>query len=334
MTIRMDLGAASYDILLERGCLQRAGDLLRLDRRVLIVTDDGVPAQYAEALAARCARPLRCTVPQGEGSKSLAALERLLQAMLEAGFTRGDCVCAVGGGVAGDLAGFAAASYMRGIDFYNVPTTLLAQVDSSIGGKTAVNLAGAKNIVGAFWQPKAVLIDPDTLKTLPRREYAAGLAEAVKAGLIADASLFALLESDGAAADPERVIAASLAVKKAAVEADERESGVRKSLNFGHTIGHAIESVTGLLHGECVALGMLPMCAPAVRARLKPALERLGLPTSVRADPEAVFAAMQHDKKMGDGGITAVYVEAPGTYTLKTVTPAALRSGIDLVVKA
>ena len=332
MTLRMNLGARSYDISLARGCLSRAGETLSLNRKVLIVTDEGVPAEYAAAVAAQCASPLVVTLPQGEGSKSLAALETLLTAMLDAGFTRGDCVCAVGGGVPGDLAGFAAASYMRGIDFYNIPTTLLSQVDSSIGGKTAVNLGGVKNIVGAFWQPKAVLIDPDTLRTLSPRTLACGMAEAVKTALIGDAALFALLEAGEA--DTQTVIARSLAVKKAVVEADEHESGARKALNFGHSIGHAIEAVTGLPHGECVALGMLPMCAPAVRARLAPVLERLGLPTSVRADPEAVYAEMLHDKKMADGAITAVFVETPGQSEMRRMPPEALRSGIEMVVKA
>ena len=221
---------------------------------------------------------------------------------------------------------------MRGVDFYNIPTTLLSQVDSSIGGKTAVNLGGVKNIVGAFWQPKAVLIDPDTLRTLSARTLACGMAEAVKTALIGDAALFALLEEGGA--DTETVIARSLAVKKVVVESDEREGGARKTLNFGHSIGHAIEAVTGLPHGECVALGMLPMCAPEVRARLVPVLEGLGLPTSVRADPEAVCAELLHDKKLLDGAITAVFVETPGQSELRRMPPEALRAGIEMVVKA
>ena len=332
MTLHMGLDERSYDITVERGCLERVGELLDLDRRVCVVTDDGVPARYAAAVAAASAAPLVVTVPQGEESKRLGVLETLLSEMLAAGFTRGDCVCAVGGGVVGDLAGFAAATYMRGVDFYNIPTTLLSQVDSSIGGKTAVDLAGAKNIVGAFWQPRAVLIDPDTLSTLPARQLASGMAEAVKSALIGDAALFERFEAGDVPL--EDVIASSLAVKKAVVEADEREGGARKCLNFGHSIGHAVESVTGLPHGECVALGMLPMCSEAVRARLTPVLARLGLPTRVKADPDAVFAALGHDKKMAAGRISAVYVETPGAYALRDVSPEALRAGIELVVKA
>ena len=336
MIIRMELGDSSYDIVLERGCLKKAGELLNLDRKVFILTDDGVPAQYAETVAGQCREPHIHTVAQGEGSKSFAVLEELLTQMLELGFTRGDCVCSVGGGVVGDLGGFTAACYMRGIDFYNIPTTILSQVDSSIGGKTAVNLGGVKNIVGAFWQPRKVLIDPDTLDTLSDRQKSSGLAEAVKAGLIADPVLFAMFEdyaAGGAPLDLEKVIAASLMVKKNVVEQDERESGVRKILNFGHTIGHGIESVTGLLHGECVAMGMIPMCSPAVRSRLIPVLGALRLPARVHADPAEVYKAVLHDKKMGDGVVSIVSVDTVGSYTIQKVDPVVLRYGIDVVVR-
>ena len=333
MTIRMDLGRESYDITLERGCLKRAGELLDLDRKVFIVTDDNVPREYAETIASACAKPFIRVVPHGEGSKDFSVLTELLTAMLSEGFTRGDCVAAVGGGVMGDLAGFTAACYMRGIDFYNIPTTVLSQVDSSIGGKTAVNLAGVKNIAGAFWQPKAVLIDPDTLETLPERQRSNGYAEALKAGVIADEALFSLFESGNAAGQPEKVIEAALLVKKKVVEEDEREKGLRKTLNFGHTIGHGIESVTGLLHGECVALGMLPMCSESLRERLLPILESMNLKTEVKADPDEVYRTLLHDKKMGDGEITVVRSDRPGSCFLEKVPPETLLQRIRMVVK-
>ena len=166
MIIPVNLGKDSYDIILERGAMSRAGELLTLDRKVLVVTDTGVPAPYADAVCRAARTPVLAVIPEGEDSKTLANFEVLCQKMLDEGFTRKDCVVAVGGGVVGDLAGFAAACYMRGIDFYNIPTTLLSQVDSSVGGKTAVDLGNVKNIVGAFHQPKAVIIDPDVLKTL------------------------------------------------------------------------------------------------------------------------------------------------------------------------
>lgn len=324
----------SYDVHIERGCLDRAGALLNLDRRVLVVTDEGVPPEYAARFAAQCRDAVVVTVPQGEGSKSVAVWQQLLETMLSHGFSRGDCVAAVGGGVPGDLAGFAAASYMRGIDFYNVPTTVLSQVDSSVGGKTAVNLAGVKNIVGAFWQPKAVLIDDDLLQTLPPRQTANGLAEAVKMGLTSDEQLFALFESDDPLAHREEIIARSLAVKIAVVEQDEREAGLRRVLNFGHTIGHGLESLDGLhglLHGECVALGMLPMCAPKVRERLIPVLQKLNLPTALDFDEDAVCAAMAHDKKSDGDAVTVTVVDEVGSFRFDTVSLASLRQKLTLL---
>ena len=175
MVIPVSLKDGRYEIHIRHGALHRAGEYLNLDRRVLVVTDDGVPAAYAAAVAAACRHAQVVTLPAGESSKSFDSYQRLLRAMLALDMGRGDCVTAVGGGMVGDLAGFAAATYMRGVDFYNVPTTLLSQVDSSIGGKTAIDMDGVKNIVGAFHQPKAVLIDPDVLATLPRRQLSAGL---------------------------------------------------------------------------------------------------------------------------------------------------------------
>ena len=331
--LRVSLGAASYDVVLRCGCLAEAGTLLDLDRRVLVVTDEGVPARYAEAVAAQCASPLVFTAPEGETCKTPAVLQRLLETMLRSGFTRGDCVCAVGGGAVGDLAGLAAALYMRGIDFYNVPTTLLAQADSCVGGKTGIDLSGVKNAAGVIRQPKKVLIDPEVLDTLLPEAVACGMAEALKAGLIGDASLFARFETGEAARAPEQTVAAALRVKIRIVEQDVSERGARRALNFGHTIGHAIESVTGLPHGACVALGMLPMCAPPLRPRLERILERLGLPTSVQADRAAVYSAMTHDKKTEDGRIRAVFVETPGSCEIRAVAPETLRDGIDMVVK-
>jgi 3-dehydroquinate synthase len=323
MILRLDLPQGGYDIVLERGVLQRVGEWFPLDRKVLIVTDNGVPTRYAEAVAKACRQPVVMTVPQGETSKSFAMLERVCARMLSEGFTRTDCIVAVGGGVVGDLAGFAAATYMRGIDFYNIPTTLLAQVDSSIGGKVAVNLDGVKNIVGAFYQPKGVLIDPDVLITLPERQIANGLAEALKMSLTCDRELFALLESGMEMQRMEEVIEGSLRIKKAVVEKDEKESGLRKILNFGHTLGHGIESeagLHGLYHGECVALGMLPMCADRVRERLIPVLERMGLPTRIDGDLEKMLEAASHDKKCNGTNISVVWVERVGSCELREMT--------------
>jgi 3-dehydroquinate synthetase len=223
--------------------------------------------------------------------------------------------------VVGDLAGFAAASYMRGIDFYNCPTTLLSQIDSSIGGKVAVDFQGYKNIVGAFHQPRCVLIDPDVLSTLPPRRIADGLAEAIKMAATSDAELFELLETKSAMDHVETVIARSLRVKRDVVEQDEKETGLRRVLNFGHTLGHAIESCEEgrLYHGECVALGMLGMCAPEARKRIRAVLARVGLPTAYDGDRERILCAMRHDKKAAGEGVNAVYVPRIGEFVLEHI---------------
>ena len=337
MILSVDLPQNGYDVVLQPGAIQSADAYLKLDRRVLVVTDDGVPAPYAAAVADRCGQPELFRIPQGEASKSFSMLERLLKQMLASGFTRKDCVVAIGGGVVGDLAGFAASVYMRGIDFYNIPTTLLSQVDSSVGGKTAVNLDGIKNIAGTFYQPKKVLIDTQTLRTLPARQVAAGLAEAVKMSLTSDAELFACFETAPSPLDRlDWIIERSIRIKADVVARDEKEQGLRRILNFGHTIGHGIESFThlhGLYHGECVALGMLPMCAPSVRRRLKAVLEKLGLPTSCPLDAEEVYAAMLHDKKMGGGRITVTTVDTVGSYTMREMTPEELKESLYLITE-
>ena len=329
MILNMELGERSYDILIERGCLQQAGRLLHLNRKVCIVTDEGVPRQYVEKLAAQCESPVIVTVDAGEETKTMETVTKLCRVMLERGFSRKDCVAAVGGGMVGDLAGFAAACFMRGVDFYNIPTTLLSQVDSSIGGKTGVNLDGVKNIVGAFWQPQKVLIDPDTLDTLSPRLYAEGMAEAVKMALASDEKLFEQWEQGDLPG--EELLYGALSIKKAIVEQDERESGIRKLLNFGHTIGHGVESAAkgSLYHGECVAIGLLPMCSQPVRARLQPVLERLGLPTSTDLDKEQIWQAMQHDKKSNSAGFSAVFVEEIGKAYAKNITFAEMKTILE-----
>lgn len=329
MKLTMNLGTRSYDIILKEGCLANLHQFADLThRRVFVLTDSGVPAQYAQTVLDQCANGTVYTIPQGEGSKCLKVYGQVLQAMLEFGMDRRDLLVAVGGGVVGDLGGFCAASYMRGIDFINCPTTTLSQIDSSIGGKTAIDLGSAKNIVGAFWQPKVVLIDPETLVTLPRRQYINGLAEAVKAGLIADPELFELFENGDVDKDIETIIYRSLLVKKKIVEQDERESGARKALNFGHTIGHGIEAVkgvrgrrtNGLYHGECVALGMLPMIEDrSLQKRTRAVLRKLGLPVRTGVDKHKVLEYMHHDKKSGGSSITVIRVPGLGCWRADTL---------------
>ena len=323
MIIPVKTELSTYNIFLERGALTRAGEYLNLNRRVLIVTDSGVPTQYAETVANQCMTPVQVTIPQGEASKNIDSLKQILELLCRSGFTRADCVVAVGGGVVGDLAGFAASCYMRGIDFYNIPTTLLSQTDSSIGGKTAIDFLGYKNIVGAFYQPKAVLIDSNTLSTLPRRQISNGLSEVIKMALTHNAELFKILEDEDIGANIDYIIEQALYIKRAVVEEDEHESGLRMVLNFGHTLAHAIEAANDmeeLYHGECVAIGMLPMCSDTVRARLIPVLERFNLPTKTRGDRERLFEAMGHDKKLANKDITVVYVPEVGSFRFEKLT--------------
>ena len=319
MTIHMNLAQNSYDILLERGLLSQAAQHLNLNRRVLVVTDTGVPETYAKTLAAQCKKGVIYTVKMGEASKSFDTFGQLLQTMLDHDFSRKDCVVAVGGGVVGDLSGFAASAYMRGIDFYNIPTTLLSQIDSSIGGKTAINLGGTKNIVGAFYQPKKVLIDPDLLKTLPQRQMANGLAEAIKMSLTSDRELFELIETQDIESNLEEIILRCLKIKKHVVEQDEKEAGLRRILNFGHTVGHGIESASDLYHGECVALGLLPMCGDLLRPRVVEVLKKCGLYRVIPYNWEKITEAAFHDKKADGDTVTVTLVSEPGKFELKTM---------------
>ncbi len=318
MTLKVNLGERSYDIVIKRGALGNVESLLGLDRKVLIVTDTGVPAEYPAAVASKAKRAFTYVLEQGEASKNFDNLQGILSLMIDGGFGRGDCVCAVGGGVCGDIAGFASAIYMRGVDFYNIPTTVLSQVDSSVGGKTAVDFRGIKNSVGAFKQPKKVVIDPDTLKTLPKRQINNGLCEALKMAATSDAELFRLFEETDVYENIDLITEKSLAVKIKVVEQDEKETGLRRVLNFGHTLGHGIESVCSpaLYHGECVALGMLAMCSDEVRARLEAIYDKLGIPKKADFDKEAVMYAIKRDKKKTQNGVHAVTVNEPGTFEM------------------
>lgn len=323
MIIPVKTGNGGYNIYLERGALKKAGELLNLDRKVLIVSDSGVPSDYAKTVASICKEPFIVTIEQGEPSKCFDTFKMLLSKLVKGNFTRTDCVVAVGGGVVGDLAGFVAASFMRGIDFYNIPTTVLSQVDSSIGGKVAIDFEGYKNIVGAFYPPKAVIIDSDTLKTLPQRQISNGLAEALKMSLTSDKELFIIFENeDITQKNIDTVIYRSLLIKREVVEKDEKESGLRKILNFGHTLAHAIESENNmreLYHGECVALGMLPMCDKKLRVRIEAILKKLNLPTEINCNSDVLIEAMKHDKKMSGDKITVIFVPEVGKYEMRTI---------------
>lgn len=313
MIIPVKTNTGEYNIYLEKGALAKVGTFLNLNRKVLIVTDNGVPEIYSQTITNQCKEPFIVTIKQGEASKNFDNFKMLLSQMVANGFTRTDCVVAVGGGVVGDLAGFVASSFMRGVDFYNIPTTVLSQVDSSVGGKVAIDFEGYKNLVGAFYPPKAVVIDCNTLETLDKRQISNGLAESVKMAMTSDNDLFEYFEKGQL--DFEYIIEKSLMIKKFVVEEDEKETGLRKILNFGHTLAHAIETNSDfkdIYHGEAVALGMIPMCSDDVRPRLIKVLEGLNLPTEFDFNNPKIFEAVFHDKKADGKDVTVVYVSKIG----------------------
>lgn len=346
--LEVNLGDRSYPIYLGQSLLSRAGEILKevgCGEKVGLVTNPTVAGLYLkpiqEALVRSGFRPTSILVPDGEEYKSLKSLAAIYDQLIRGRFERSSCVLALGGGVIGDLAGFAAATFLRGIPYVQIPTTLLAQVDSSVGGKTGVNRREGKNLIGAFYQPKAVLIDVEVLRSLPRRELLAGLAEIIKYGIIEEPALFALLEEKLAKIVSldrellEEAIAASCSIKARVVEKDEREEDYRSVLNFGHTIGHALESLTGyekFLHGEAVAIGMVQAAAISVRQgccdeesrrRIQQLIARTGLPTAI---PSGIKAAelvkkMEVDKKSAGGKIKFVLCAGIGKTRFDWLSP-------------
>ena len=323
MKLTMQLGSRSYDIILKSGCLANLYQFANVaHRKVFILTDSGVPEQYAQTVLAQCPNGMVYTVPQGEASKSLKVYGQVLQAMLEFNMTRKDLLVAVGGGVVGDLGGFCAASYMRGIDFIQVPTTLLACVDSSVGGKTAIDTDYGKNLVGTFYQPKAVFINPNFLKTLDERQFKTGLGEVVKYSFIEksckceeDLNLTNFLseKAEMIVNRDERVLSKLIEIcvklKISVVEKDEKEGGLRRILNFGHTYGHAIEKITKYkkyTHGEAIVEGMKFAFNLAVKRNLidknykflaEDVIKKFNFVDIPEFDMEKMIELMEMDKK-------------------------------------
>lgn len=357
--VRVALGGRAYDIHIGRGLLDRAGELIAPlcpGRRLAVVTDQHVEPLHLEALTASLKRAglasIPIVLPAGEATKSFHWLEILSDGLLMLQLDRGDMIVALGGGVIGDLTGFAAAIYKRGIDFVQIPTTLLAQVDSSVGGKTAIDTPRGKNLIGAFHQPRLVLADLEVLGTLPERELRCGHAEVLKHGLLGDAAFFDWLETATPAVlarEPEalaRAVRRSVEMKAEIVAQDEREGGVRALLNLGHTFGHAFEAEVGyddgaLLHGEAVGLGLclafrfsaaLGHCADVDAARAAAAVGAAGLPTRIADIPGHPFAAerllqhMHQDKKASGGALTFILAHGVGrAFIARAVEPEAVR---------
>lgn len=358
-TVRVDLGARSYDIVIAAGALAEAGERLAElapGARCAIVTDENVAALHLDDLEKSLSDTgidaAKIVLPAGEATKSFAHLQTVVEALLDARLERGDLVVALGGGVIGDLAGFAAAVTRRGMGFVQIPTSLLAQVDSSVGGKTGINASQGKNLVGAFHQPALVIADTTVLDTLSTREFRAGYAEVAKYGLINDAPFFAWLEANldavmkGGPARTE-AIARSCRTKAETVTRDEKEAGERALLNLGHTFGHALEAITGyrsdvLVHGEGVAIGMvmahafsarMNLASPDDAVRVAEHLERAGLPTDLTpirahiADADTLMDFIVQDKKVSRGELTFILTRGIGeAFIARNVPPSEVRA--------
>ena len=355
-SLKVDLGERSYPIYVGGAILEQAGELIRqagLRGKVAVITNPTVAQLYLDSLndALRQAgfEVLPVLVPDGEEHKNLQTLASIYDGLIAGHMERKSCVLALGGGVIGDLAGFAAATYLRGVPYVQVPTTLLAQVDSSVGGKTGVNHDAGKNLMGAFYQPKLVLIDIAVLRSLPRRELSAGLAEVIKYGIISDPALFSLLEHKVEkilALNQELlidIILTSCGIKARVVEADEREDDYRAVLNFGHTVGHAVEAATGyrrFLHGEAVGIGMVKaaalsvsqgFCDAASLKRVRALVERAGLPADIPPElsPGTLIQAMEIDKKVAGDKIKFVMCEGIGKTRFHWLTAAEILRGLN-----
>lgn len=349
MVVQVNLGDRGYAIVIERGALGTVGDRVRalgVGSRAAVVGAAPVLGRYGkrvvESLEQAGIAAVTVEVPDGEAAKTLQVAERCWDALLEAGLDRTSTVLALGGGAVGDLAGFVAATYMRGLHLVHLPTTVLAQVDAAIGGKTAIDHPRAKNLIGVFHQPRLVIADPATLATLPDRDFRSGLAEVVKHGIVLDAAYFADVEASVAAIlarDPatlERIVGGSCRLKAGIVERDEREAELRAVLNYGHTIGHALEAATRYArwtHGEAVALGIVAEARLAERLgladrvtveRQERLLAALGLPTAAEdIDADRVLAALRSDKKARDGRVPFVLVPDIGRFRLVFDVPEA-----------
>jgi 3-dehydroquinate synthase len=335
MKYQIDVEARTpYKVTIERGLIHSIVHYVPSNKKVVIMTDRTVPSQWVDSVVDQFDQPLLITVPEGEGSKSLRRVETIVDEMLDAGCHRDTVILALGGGVIGDLGGFVASVFMRGIPYIQIPTTLLAQIDSSVGGKVAVNTTSAKNVIGRFYPPIAVCIDPDVLHTLSKKEFANGMAELIKYGLILDAKLFDMIESESILANMSETIYRAVSLKKQVVEADEEEIHYRQILNFGHSIAHAIEKASNhqISHGQAVAMGMVMMLhdQPFVE-RVRAVCTRYGLPVSYTENPINLLDYMVKDKKASKDGLSEIFVSEIGQCEIKLVSFEAMKSILEAV---
>ena len=314
------------DVVIGKGLINDLAKYINLNRKVLIISDSGIPKEYIKVVSKQCKECYVRNFPKGEANKNIDNFELLLFALTDKQFTRNDLIIALGGGVTTDLAGFVASSYMRGIEFVNIPTTLLAQVDASIGGKVGVDFNNYKNIVGHFYKPSKVIIDVDTLKTLDDRLFLEGISEIIKMAITLDKDFYLYLESldlNGLKKNIEYIVSKSVQLKSHVVALDEKETGLRRVLNFGHTVGHAVESLSKgkLLHGEAISIGMTYMVEEPLKTRLINLLKKFGLPTTSKYKANELIGYIEMDKKKVDTD-KIIIVTCPdiGKYELKEIT--------------
>ena len=321
-TIEINIPNKEYKVHINNGLLYDIDKYIDVYREIVIVTDDFIPKEYLKVLKSKIANPLIFEVPMGESSKSIDIAYSIINEMIEENISRSALIIALGGGVIGDLTGFIASIYMRGIDFVQIPTTLLSQIDSSVGGKVGINSENMKNSIGSFYQPEVVLIDPKTLNTLSEKEFNNGMAEMIKYGLIADKSLFYDILKNDIKENIEYYINKCIEIKRSFVIKDELDTGIRQMLNFGHTIGHAIEQDSNyeILHGEAVSIGMNLMSIDSIYHKdLIAILNKYSLPMNCDYDLETIYNYIKTDKKVINNKLNIIVVEEVGKGLIKTI---------------
>jgi len=320
--IHVPLGNNSYDILIENNILTKVNEFVDSSREIVIISDDNIPKKYINLIGPLLDNPKVILVPHGEQSKSMETAYSLINSLIDYKVTRSSLLIALGGGVIGDLVGFVASVYLRGVDFIQIPTTLLSQIDSSVGGKVGINAENMKNAIGSFKQPKMVIIDPLTLNTLDKRQISSGIAEMIKYGLIASKPLFKDLLLKNIFDDIKQYIYECVNIKKDIVVVDEYDYGIRQLLNYGHTIGHAIEQYSNydLLHGEAISIGMAKMAKnTSFYPQLEEILTKYNLPINFEYDKDSIYNLITTDKKASGNHLNIIVVEEVGIGLIKTI---------------
>lgn len=329
--IEVNIPGKEYNVLIEKGILKNIDKYIDKNREIVIISDENIPKQYINTIKPLLANPLCLFVPQGETSKSMEMAYSLLNSLIDNKITRGALIIALGGGVIGDLAGFVASIYLRGVDYIQIPTTLLSQIDSSVGGKVGINAITMKNAIGAFKQPKLVLIDPDTLSTLDQRQLSSGVSEMIKYGLIASKTLFKDIATKNIFEDIEEYIYQCVTIKKDVVTQDEFDYGLRQLLNYGHTIGHAIEQYSkySLLHGEAIAIGMYLMAKGTdFEKELLNVLNKYNLPSTFEYDNDAIYEIIRTDKKANGNTLNIIMVKELGKGYIEPISTIEIKERI------